>query len=194
MSYTTPPPKLRRWPWRAVALAAALAVAAGLPARAFDVKHPGYVDGEEFLKLAGDECELVEISLPGSLLQMFCAPLRKQEPELAEVACGLEWVGAVIVGFEDCGIDPAVVRGLLDRTEKKLLSRGWERLARVREPGTEVKVLVLNNDSTVTGLVVMVFEEDQIVFTNVAGDLDLEKLGELGERMDIPGLEDIAKP
>jgi hypothetical protein len=42
-------------------------------------------------------------------------------------------------------------------------------------------------------LVVMVMNDEQIVFTNVAGSIDLEKLGELGQEMDIPGLDEIGR-
>ena len=51
--------------------------------------------------------------------------------------------------------------------------------------------MVLNDETTVSGVVVMVHEENEIVFTNVAGIIDMEKLKALGERIDIPGLNQL---
>jgi ABC-type amino acid transport substrate-binding protein len=176
----------------ALALAAALAAGGAAAAPANADKLPGFVDGAPFLELDNGGGQLVEISLPGSLLKVFCGPLKKEEPELASVACNLDWIGAVIVGIENDVTRTQAAR-LFGETEKRLLGRGWERLALVRDKGNLVKVLILNRDQQVSGLVVMVMNDEQIVFTNVAGSIDLEKLGELGQEMDIPGLDEIGR-
>ena len=75
----------------------------------------------------------------------------------------------------------------------RLLGKGWERLAQVREKGSTVRVLILNTETTIGGLVVMITDENQIIFTNVAGVLDLAKLGALGKEMNIPGLQNVEK-
>ena len=83
---------------------------------------------------------------------------------------------------------PAV---LVENTEKRLLKKGWERLARVQEEGGLVKVLMLPSGESILGLVVLVVEENEIVFANVAGNIDMAQLGSLAEKMDIPGLDEL---
>ena len=187
-------PKNHRPPMRRSALATVLILLASGATMAGDNEAdrlPGYVDPAPFLALADEDGELVEISIPGKLLKAFAGPFAKEEPEVASLVGGLEWIGAVIVGTED----PARIRKakeLFDQTEARLIRKGWERLARIRQEGSTVKVLILNTETTIGGLVVMVREDDQIIFTNIAGVIDLEKLGELGKEMEIPGLEEIA--
>jgi len=152
---------------------------------------PGYVDPAPFLALEDEDGELVSITIPGTLLKALAGPFGK-ESELAGLIGGLEWVGATIVGTED----PERIRKareLFDSTEKRLLREGWERLVVVREEGSTVKVLILNTEKTIAGLVVMVIDDEEIVFTNIAGVIDLEKLGALAEEMKIPGLENLGE-
>jgi len=52
---------------------------------------------------------------------------------------------------------------------------------------------MLEKNETVFGLVVMVFDpsEPNMIFTNIVGNVDLATLGKLGEKMDLPGLDQI---
>jgi hypothetical protein len=69
----------------------------------------------------------------------------------------------------------------------------WQRLARIRDETSEVAVLVLNDDEVIQGLVVLITDHasHSVVFTNVAGVLDLQALSTLGEHLEVPGLEDL---
>ena len=57
----------------------------------------------------------------------------------------------------------------------------------------DIRVLVLNDETSLSGLVVMVLErsEGELIFANVAGLLDLEAIQKLGDKMNIPGLSDL---
>ena len=171
-------------------LTVALATSAALALDREITDLPGYVDGSAFLEFADPDGTVVEISLSGKILKPFCGILKKQDPDL-EIACGLDWIGAIVLEFDEPSGDLVKAKQLVDDTEKRLLGRGWERLARVREGDETVSVLMLVNDDTVSGLVVLVVEDDEIVFANVAGDINMNQLGALAEKMDIPGLEDI---
>ena len=78
-------------------------------------------------------------------------------------------------------------------TESTLKKKGWVRLALVRDEESEVYVLVRNREERIEGLTVLVVDESDgsLVFANVVGMIDLAKIRELGEQMDIPGLENI---
>ena len=53
--------------------------------------------------------------------------------------------------------------------------------------------LVLSDEDTIRGLVVMVVSPDdgEVIFTNIAGTIDLRQLARLGEAFDLPGLDDL---
>jgi hypothetical protein len=107
------------------------------------------------------------------------------------VACGLEWIGAVILEFEGATPNLERARALVEKTESGLKAKGWERLAVVQEKDELVRVLMLVSEDKVQGLVVLVVGADEIVFANVAGDIDMNQLGALADKMDIPGLDEL---
>ncbi len=148
---------------------------------------PGYVDGAAFVELAGDDAVTIEVSIHGGLLKM----LASVDPDLEELVGGLESIHAVILQVEDDGAYERI-RELMRQTERRLMGQGWERLARVKEDETEVKVLVLNDEDAILGLVVLVAgDENELVFANIAGTLNLAAIAKLGESLDIPGLDEL---
>jgi len=174
---------------RLVCLAAGIVLSLGVVSAA-EVDHPGFVDGAAFLELAGEESGTVEVNLQGDLLRALLG----FDPELKKLAGGLESIHAVVLELEDED-RAARARDLLRRTEKRLLGRGWQRLARVKDKGANVSVLVLNDEDRVNGLVVMVVEGEgeEIVFANIAGTLDLAAIARLGESLEIPGLDQVGE-
>jgi hypothetical protein len=172
--------------------AAILATGVAMAVDPETAKLPGYVDGSAFLDFATEGGEVVEVSLPRSILNMFCGSEQEgDELDVAGVACGLEWIGAVVIGVEEETDSQFRAQELIEKTEKRLLGKGWERLARVQEDGELLKVLMLPSGKSVLGLVVLVVEEDEIVFANVAGNIDMAQLRKLGDKIDIPGLENL---
>ena len=150
-------------------------------------KHPGFVDGDAFVQLVGEDAVTIEVSLYGSLL----TAILKIDPELESMAGGLESIHAVIVEVED-GELAAKLLDLMRKTERDLIGKGWQRLVRIKEDGGEVKVLVLNDDESILGLAVLVAGDDhEFVFANIAGTINLAAIAKLGEKYDIPGLDEL---
>lgn len=168
--------------------AAAAVLATAFPASADPAKVAGYVDGADFVRLAGEESISVEINFSGALLKA----VTRFDPELAALVSGLESVHAVILTLDDEKTTEAL-RAKVGEKYRQLAGRGWERLGLVRGEGQQVQVLVLNDEETIRGLVVMVVDEKekQMVFANVAGVLDLASIEQIGESMDLPGLSDL---
>lgn len=189
-----------------VAVALLCGLIAG-PSQAADANAPdiaGYVDGAAFTRLAGDAAETIEVSLQGPLLEA----LAKFDPELSQLVSGLKSIHAVILNFDSVGDDerPPLAAGeltaKLDRlaatiasTEQRLLGQGWQRVARVKDGTANIQVLVLNNAQSIQGLVVMLIDTDekQVIFTNVAGIIDLAAIEKMGEKLEIPGLDQLKK-
>ena len=152
---------------------------------------PGFVDGTRLIDIVGDDAVVVEVSLGKSLLKMMTG----SDPDLKKQLGGLESIYALIVDLSDAGT-AARARDEVREIERRLLGDGWERIARIKETDTEIKVLVLLHDEElIEGLVVMVFsvedEEPVLVFANIAGLIDMEALEDLGEELDLPGLDEL---
>jgi len=149
---------------------------------------PGFVDKKEFVGAVGDEDVQIEIWLPGSLLRI----VKGVDPELGDLVDGLELAQAVVVETDD----PAKAKLLVDKlktTEARLLKRGWVRLAKIQDGSEQIRVLILNGETTIEGLTVMISDADagEFIFANVAGLIDLAAIQRLGSKMNIPGLDQI---
>jgi hypothetical protein len=152
---------------------------------------PGFVDGTELIDIVGDDAVVVEVSLGKSLLRMMTG----SDPDLKEQLGGLESIYALIVDLSDSQI-AGRAREEVRAIERRLVDDGWERIARIKDTDAEIKVLVLMHDEEmIEGLVVMVFsvEDDEpvLVFANIAGVIDMKALEDLGEELDLPGLDEL---
>jgi len=176
------PPRRR---WLAVLACAVLLGAAPAIARPTGAV-PGKVDETPFLDLVSEDDVSIEVAIGGSLLRAILGG----ESELGKSVAGLESVNAVILELPSDEVGERA-RKLVRDTERQLTRTGWSRLARIRDEGSDVKVLVLNDEDKILGLVVMVVEDDELVFANIAGTLDLAAIRALGENMDIPGLDEL---
>jgi hypothetical protein len=160
-------------------------------------RHPGYVDGSDFAKLAGDDADLIEVSIEGPLLKMVAKGLGEQQPELADLIGGIVSINAIVIDLpseakkDKDGRLADAARDLADR----LRGKDWQQLARVREKGdASVVVMAHMEDDAIDGLLVLVVEEgDEFVFVNIAGRIDLAKIAEVGMKLDVPGIQDISR-
>ena len=168
-----------------LAASCALLLLLALPAAAEKQRSPGFVEGDVFLDLVGDENVKIEVSISKSLINIITSA----HDQLKNLAGGLESITAIVA---DLG--PGTEKKALEKIrsiDRRLAGEGWERVARVRDEGTEVKVLVLNDGEAIEGLVVMMIEreERELIFVNIAGRMDPRAIQMLSEGLDIPGLE-----
>jgi len=152
---------------------------------------PGFVDGTSLIDIVGDDAVVVEVSLGKSLLKMMTG----SSSDLDEQLGGLESIYALIVDLSDADA-AGRARAEVREIERRLIDDGWERIARIKETDAEIKVLVLMHDEEmIEGLVVMIFslEDDEpvLVFANIAGLIDMKSLENLGEDLDLPGLDQL---
>ena len=181
--------KLPTWNRRAgrllgLLLVVGLALAPGAAAQ----RGPGYVGSQSFIDIAGDDGVTVQVSVGSSLIGLITGA----DPELKRLLGGLTSVEAVILDLSRRGVADRA-RTALRETESRLLKRGWERLVLVREDETDLRVMILNDEKAIQGLVVMIIDTDegQMVFANIAGNLDLASLEEIGDTFGVPHLGDI---
>ena len=152
---------------------------------------PGFVDGATLIDIVGDDAVVVEVSLGKAMLKLMTG----SSSDLDKQFGGLESIYTLIVDLSDAAA-AGRARAEVREIERRLIDDGWERIARIKETDAEIKVLVLMHDEEmIEGLVVMIFsvEDDEpvLVFANIAGVIDMKALEDLGEELDLPGLDEL---
>ena len=167
-----------------LALVVGLALAPGAAAQ----RGPGYVGSQSFIDIAGDDGVTLQVSISKSLLTL----VGNADPEIKKLVGGLESIEAVILDLGRPGVTDRA-RTALKETESRLRKRGWETMVIVREDETDLRVMILNDETAIQGLVVMIVDTDegQMIFANIAGELDLSALEEIGDTFGVPHLGDI---
>ncbi len=169
----------------------AAAFAAGPGSAGPDVKKlPGYIDGSAFADLAGEDDEVVEVNLSGSLLRAL-ASKDAEEGGDDSVFRKLQSIQAYVITLGKNNPKASRADAMIKEVEQRLTAGGWERLARVREKDERVGVYVRGGEKTVDGLTVLVHDrgDNEVVFVNIVGDIDLNKINQISDKFDIPGLE-----
>lgn len=182
--------------FRALAVAATLAAASWRATAAAEppadsppaAKLPGYVDEGPFRALIDDKKDVVEVNLEGPILQAIAKKKTEGDSGDADsVFTKLKSVHAVI----------GTIRGnagnameMVQQLDRKLSGAGWQRITRIKDEDSWVSVLTHVTGGKIDGLVALIFDtgDNELVFANLAGEIDLDKLGEIGEQLHVPGL------
>jgi hypothetical protein len=179
----------------AVLLVAVVPMAAQAATDAYK-KHPGFVDGLPFSEMADPEGELVEVNLTGKLLRLLSSrAIRRHDENLANILGELVSIQAVIADIDPRRVEDA--RKRVGEIQRKLQEREWERFVRVREGDEEFTAYVHiaddDGEDVIDGLLVIGFmDKRELLFVNLVGRIDMERIAVLGERLGVPVLGDIA--
>jgi hypothetical protein len=171
-----------------------LAVSAASVARAGTAvaTSGGYVDEAMFRALVDDDKDVVEINLEGAILQALAKGDRDgNDPDDAkDVFAKLKSIHAVIGTVKGPAADALA---LVQKTDRKLSSSGWQRITRITDETSTMSVLTHTVGDKIDGLVVLIFDsqDKELVFANLAGEIDITRLGEVGERFNVPGLDQV---
>ncbi len=159
----------------------------------------GVVDPEPFKALAGPDGPVTEVYLKGSLLRLISQGFAQQDPETGKLVGGLEAVTTIVIELKASQLEQA--RQLVSSTSKRLMTQGWEVLARVKDKDSNITVLTRSNDAAgfFYGLQVFVLDSSgdssdsdatyDMVFANIAGPMRLSDITRIGEALDIPAIE-----
>lgn len=178
------------------ALAPPTLAQSGAPAPAATTS--GYVDGALFRAMVDDSQEIVEVNLDGAILQALAKNGKKpkgatgdaDEADSKDLFGKLTSIHAVIGTVRGPAAD---AMKLVQQTDQKLVSMGWQRVTRIKDESSTISVLTRTVDDRVIGLVALIFDTDdkELVFANLAGEIDVTRLGEIGERLNVPGLDQV---
>lgn len=175
--------------FKSVVAAVAIGVAMSVAAIA-ETTPPGFVDFGKLTPTAAGG-EFVEVKLSRGLIQMASKFTRKHEPDVADLLKNLESVRVNVVPLGDDNRGETEKKAESIRTE--LEGKGWEQIVSVREKNQNVAVLLkTRNAETVEGVVVTVIEGGkQAIFVNVVGDVKLEDISRLGEKLNLEPLRQV---
>ncbi|TWT46750.1 DUF4252 domain-containing protein [Botrimarina hoheduenensis] len=156
---------------------AALFAAVTLPATvalAEDVNHPGVVTADWLSEVAQAEPK-AKVELSGPVLRLLTAATGKAA-KFGALVDQLKLVRVMV--YEGLDKNLATSSQAIDHATR-LQSAGWQSIVRVRDGDDEsVDVMVLpRGQDEIAGIVVLVAEPGELVFVNIAGDLNAEEFG-----------------
>jgi hypothetical protein len=152
---------------------------------------PGLVNFGRFTKPTNGE--LVEINLNADTIAMALQVAGKGQPDVADVLRGLHSVRVNVVGLDAQNRDEVTARIKTLRSE--LDASGWQPLVSVQEKKEDVGIhLKTRGREAVEGIVVTVLDgRKEAVFINVVGDLKIDKLATLGEKLNLDALKKVGE-
>ncbi len=167
-----------------------IAVIPALAQKADIQKDPGYIDFGDMSGLESDEM-VTEVLIEENLLKLVSKFTGEDEPELSKLLAGLKMVKVNVFGVTEG--NESKIQSKMNTLESSLNNKKWDRIVRVKEKGELTNVYVkYDGNEEIIGLLVMAFESSgEAVFVNIVGNINLETIGKLGKKFDIPTLEDI---
>lgn len=155
-------------------------------------KEPGYVEFGD-LSVLEDGQTITEVFIEENLLKMVAKLARHEEPEVADLINGLKLVK--VNTYEITDNNEKDILNKMESINKNLEGKDWQRIVRRRSPDENAYVYVKADGSDkFIGLVVLAMDQDgEAAFVNIVGDIDLNTIGRLTDKFDIPALNNVNK-
>ena len=152
-------------------------------------KLPGYVDLSELEGLK-DADETVEVFITKPLLSMVASMSSSEDSSLSNLLGNLALIRVEKFSLSEKKMEK--VKNFIDRVSKKLNKEKWSRIVRVKEANERVEIFLKNQGKHVAGLLIMALEENkEAVFINIVGRINMEQLGKLSKKFNIPELDSV---
>ena len=169
-------------------LAACLMFGFAVPALAEDCNE---IEPQELIQILGDDAVEVEVNLSGALLGLVGMAAKEELGEETH----LDSINVLI-------FDLSRVKGedrqdridqsgeALAEAQRRLERRGWERMARVREDGNDLTIMVQADGENISGMAVLGLEQDDgeegnVMLITLCGVLDMAALADVADNLDI---------
>jgi Domain of unknown function (DUF4252) len=154
---------------------------------------PGYVDFGNLTKFQNDS-DVTEVLVESNLLRMVANATKSSDTALYDLLSGLKLVK--VNSFKSLDADRDELTQKMESINKNLVSKNWDRIVHVKSGGeyTNVFIKSSSSDNNIYGLVVTTYQKDgEASFVNIVGKINLESIGRLGAKFDIPSLDHIHK-
>jgi hypothetical protein len=101
-----------------------------------------------------------------------------------EVEALLRQVRAVRVAIYELEDDSSKLQQRLAESSEHLQKQGWDVLVKIHEEDEQTLVMSKIVDQVMTGMVVLVVDEEEMVFVNLMGNIDPAQLGDILHSLD----------
>jgi hypothetical protein len=147
-------------------------------------KDPGYVDFGDLTRFEKDD-NITEIYLDEGLLGMVS---KMSNDEDSKFIGGLKLIRVNV--FQVDSLNHKSVRNKINEIDKGLMAKKWNRIVRTKSKNEVVNVYIKQEaNKRISGLVVTTIEEKgEAAFINIVGEINLEDMGKLGARFNIPSI------
>lgn len=150
----------------------------------------GYVDFGDLTEFETGEA-VTEVYLDATLLKMVAKITKEKEPEMSDLLNGLKLIK--VNAYEITDNNETEILKKMEEVDKKLSGKSWLRIVKRKSKDETAYVYVrTGNSEKFTGLVVLAFDKPgEAAFVNIVGDINLETIGKLTSRFNIPALEKV---
>jgi hypothetical protein len=154
--------------------------------------EPGYVDFGNLTQFENDD-NITEVLLEENLLKMVSKMSKEDDPELTNLLGNLKLIKVNVFQVDDK--NQKSVQNKITEIDKMLSGKNWSRIVKSKQKG-EMAYVYIKEDSNnkIAGLVVTTIQDKgEAAFINIVGQIDLEQIGKLGDKFNIPDLNGIDK-
>ncbi len=137
---------------------------------------PGYINFSE-IGILGDTEPTVKVSLVKPLLRLVSVVASVADPEIGEVLSVIDHLQVRV--YEDAGDAASESRESVETFMEKLQADGWYPTVQVSEEKEKVNVFTQTDGENISGLVVLVVSDKEVVFVNASCHINPETTGEL---------------
>ncbi len=154
--------------------------------------EPGYINFGDLQSLETDEM-VAEVFIEEHLLRMVSKMTKSEDEELSSLINGLKLIK--VNAFSVTEKNLAQIKSKMESVDKELTGKKWDRIVRTRSKNESANVYIkTGSNDIIQGLVVTAFDVDgEAAFVNIVGDINLETIGKLTSKFDIPSLDKIKK-
>ncbi len=160
----------------------------GQTALAAKTDQPGYVD-LEFIDIPNDADQIQDIDLGPVLKDVISKAKENDDPEIAELLTMVHHLR-----MRAYSLDKYSVKGAEEAVEviaRRLKQDDWDNLMKFKDEDELTTISTKYHNDNMVGLMVVVFSPDEeVMFINIVGDLDLGKLMSLAGELDTDELEE----
>lgn len=140
----------------------------------------GFVDFGDLSQTYGEPS--IAINIGGTLLGFVSAISKESNPETSEMMGQLK--GVRVFGYP-ISADPDVAKNKFTEVKNSLKSKGWEPVVQVNDAEDQVMIYMKMDGANMEGLTVMTVDATEVMFINIIGKLDPEKLGQMMKNFDV---------
>lgn len=153
--------------------------------------EPARLKLDKLDKLEAKASEVVEVNVEGRLLDLAKRILLKSDdPGSKDIAKAIEKLKAIYVRVYEFEKGAKYDMADVNEIRSQLTAPGWEKMINVRSKndGEKIDVYSMFTGNDLSGLAVLVADEDSVTVVNVIGPIDIDSLADLSGKLNIPKL------